>query len=634
MEQKINGAARTFAALLAGLAGMIALVLWSEDASRQAYLKQLDLSLRQSAQAIGQHMTDSVEMAELALVALRSEIDRNRDMPDLPARVDLFISHLTEHTPHLANLIYIDRSGQLVASTAAATPTLENRPQFSDREYFRHHQNDASHETYIGAPVVSRMTGDVIVPLTQRLEDAAGQFAGVVAADLPMSHLIEALGGMTLTQEASLLLARSDGTVLAHWPDYPALARVKNLEDQALSKIVQAATETIVVSDWPTDGLSRHSAAFQNEHPGLIVLIGARETQVLWQWIESARLRWILSASLVLLALALILRWRHQTLLNIRNKGMLQRREAEFELLAEASADLIERLTADGIREYVSPSSRQILGLSPEELIGKSVFDFVPVAEHGLARASLERLQEGATLQRVLIRHQHPEGREVWLETTLSRLSTQRPGPSAIVAITRDVTRQKQRQDELDLLASTDAMTGLANRRSFDLRLEDLVEEARHLSQAFSLLVIDVDRFKLYNDTYGHARGDTCLQAIAAAIAQSVRKADFAARYGGEEFAVLMPMTDEAGAKLVAEKIRQKVAGLKLPHDRNQPYGVATISIGVAAWHSSGTQPTDGHAFFSRADTALYEAKNLGRNRVVLASASLEASRVGTALSA
>jgi diguanylate cyclase (GGDEF)-like protein len=113
-----------------------------------------------------------------------------------------------------------------------------------------------------------------------------------------------------------------------------------------------------------------------------------------------------------------------------------------------------------------------------------------------------------------------------------------------------------------------------------------------------------------------------------------VRKADLAARYGGEEFAVLLPMADEAGAKLVAEKIRQKVANLKLPHERNQPYGITTVSIGAAGWHSTGLPPENGNALFSRADAALYEAKNLGRNRAVVASASEQTNRIGTALSA
>ncbi|WP_137130150.1 diguanylate cyclase [Rhizobium sp. FY34] len=634
MDQKMKRAANTFAALLAGLGGVVALAVWSENANRQAHISQLDQSLRQSTIAIGQHITDGIEMAELGIVALKSEIERNRTAPDLKERTSQFIAHLTEHTPHLTNLIYIDRHGNLVATNVDAVTLKGADPVFTDRDYFKYHLSDASEETYIGTPVLSRLTDSMIVPISQRLEDASGQFDGIVAADIPITHINAMIDNMIVTEDASVLIAREDGTVIVRWPETnPELANLWTVRNLAFSALVDDATRGIVVKAWPTDGLSRHNAAFSNHHPGITVLVGARETAVLWQWVNASKIRWILSGILILMALILILRWRYQTLANIRNNSMLQRREAEFELLAEASADLIERLTPDGIREYASPASRQILGLAPETLIGRSVLDFVPPQEKALAKTSLERLQEGATLQRVLIRYDHPEGRETWLETTLSRLNTRKLGPSAIVSITRDVTPQKQRYDELNTLASTDPLTGLANRRSFDRRLDELVADAHLNAAGFSLLIVDADRFKLYNDTYGHASGDACLKAIAAGIAQSVRRADLAARYGGEEFAVLMPMTDVAGAKLVAEKIRQKIASLRLPHERNQPYGIATVSIGVASWQPSAPE-ADGNALFSRADAALYEAKNIGRNRVVLSSASEETSRVGTVISA
>lgn len=634
MDHRIKRTAQTFAALLVGLAGVFFLAIWSENSNRMAHIERLDVSLRQSAQAIGQHVTDSIEMAELAIVALESEIRRSRSRGDLPNQLGLFIAHLTDHTPNLSNLLYIDERGILVASSARAFSLMDNEPHFRDRQYFLHHQSNDTQETFIGAPIVSRLTGEVVVPITRRLESADGAFAGVVAADLPMSDLMKTMESLTLTQGASLLLGRSDGTKLSHWPNDPLLATVRNLRDPPLSEIIEASRQTVSTANWPTDGLSRHNAAFENEHPGLIVLIGAPETQVLWDWVEGARTRWILSAGLFLLAIVLILRWHHQTILNIRNRSMLQRREAEFELLAEASADVIERLTPEGVREYVSPSARQVLGFAPDQLIGTSLFDTLPAEEHAVAKASLARLQQGASLQRALTCHKHPEGREVWLETTLSRISSKRGGPSAIVAITRDVTSQKHRQDELNTLASTDALTGLSNRRCFDLRLEELVVEAHQMSKTFSLLIIDVDRFKLYNDTYGHAGGDVCLKAIAKAIEQSVRRTDLAVRYGGEEFAVLLPTADEAGAKLVAEKIRQKVASLKLPHERNQPYGVTTISIGVAGWNLQSPPATGGNGLFSLADAALYEAKNTGRNRVILSSATEETARIGTVISA
>ncbi len=169
----------------------------------------------------------------------------------------------------------------------------------------------------------------------------------------------------------------------------------------------------------------------------------------------------------------------------------------------------------------------------------------------------------------------------------------------------------------LRVMASTDALTGLANRRAFEEGLDDAWQGAVRTRAPLSLLMIDADCFKAFNDVYGHPEGDCALQAVAGCIRRCLyRPGDLGARYGGEEFAVLLPGVDAAGALVLAERIRGAVLALGVAH-RDNPAGLVSVSVGVAV-----TRPRFGEAvglLVREADAALYEAKRAGRNRVVVA---------------
>ena len=170
--------------------------------------------------------------------------------------------------------------------------------------------------------------------------------------------------------------------------------------------------------------------------------------------------------------------------------------------------------------------------------------------------------------------------------------------------------------ETLNTLAMEDGLTGLANRRKFDVTLDTEFGRAVRNASTLALIMLDVDCFKQYNDIYGHAAGDECLQTIGRAIMSvaSVRTGDLAARYGGEELAVLMPNTDVAGAVALAERIRNAVHDLKIEH-AGMPGGFVTVSAGVEALRPA---ELDGQpkALIRAADKALYRAKTMGRDRV------------------
>ena len=169
----------------------------------------------------------------------------------------------------------------------------------------------------------------------------------------------------------------------------------------------------------------------------------------------------------------------------------------------------------------------------------------------------------------------------------------------------------------LEELATIDTLTGVANRRRFDVFIQQEWQRAYRGKQPLSLLLVDADHFKSFNDTYGHQAGDEVLRKIAGVLrTRAHRVSDLAARYGGEEFAVVLGNTDHAGAAKLAEAIRADVEALAIPH-ASRPGGVATISIGHATRSEGGYDSVQD--LVAAADKALYEAKNGGRNRVVAA---------------
>ena len=168
----------------------------------------------------------------------------------------------------------------------------------------------------------------------------------------------------------------------------------------------------------------------------------------------------------------------------------------------------------------------------------------------------------------------------------------------------------------LQELAATDGLTGVANRRCFDETLEREWLRTRREASPLSLLMLDVDHFKHYNDTYGHQRGDECLKLIAAVMLEETqRSTDLVARYGGEEFAVVLPGTSAEGAATVAERIRARVEGLGVPHAGLHGSTLVTVSLGAATAIASPER--DLAQLLAAADTALYRAKHKGRNSVV-----------------
>lgn len=287
-----------------------------------------------------------------------------------------------------------------------------------------------------------------------------------------------------------------------------------------------------------------------------------------------------------------------------------------FEKIVNTAPALILGLDREGKVVFLNGYGEEFLKQDEEMVRGKKWFsNFVPLryqqqAEQWFA-AALQTKQIKNNLEIPVLTG---SGEEKVISWHCDFWEDEKGEISMVIATGIDISERKAVEEKLEMLSYVDGLTGIANRRYFDQRLEEEWRRAFRYKQWLAVLMCDIDYFKLYNDTYGHLKGDECLQEVARTLKMILKRpGDVVARYGGEEFGVILPATHLPGAQLVGERLRQGVEALSLFHSQ-APLGVVTISVGVAA-----VVPAAGisqHALLKAADTALYAAKAKGRNRV------------------
>ena len=309
--------------------------------------------------------------------------------------------------------------------------------------------------------------------------------------------------------------------------------------------------------------------------------------------------------------------------------------EQSFKFLTENSADMIFRCDFTPKFTYVSPSSIRLLGKAPEEFLGLHPSSAVFAEDLVIVRKHIEELRErGSKPSNVSVRFFHKNGFLVWMEVSARMIEDSETGePKEMILVARDLTERKKFEDQLLAMAMTDGLTGLSNRRAFDAELERQWTNVLEESSQVSLVLLDIDHFKKFNDEYGHLAGDDCLRVVGAAVKSAVRSADVVARYGGEEIAIILPATDPSEAAVVAEAVRNAIENLNIPHAGNpEGGGKVTASLGIAtALARAGGAIRMPESLLLSADKALYMAKSEGRNcvrKVMMMAASNKATEV------
>ena len=316
-----------------------------------------------------------------------------------------------------------------------------------------------------------------------------------------------------------------------------------------------------------------------------------------------------------------------------QTEEVLLESEATYRSILNASPDDITIANLEGRILMVSPAASVMFGFnSPEEGKGMLITDFITPEDHERARSHIVRmLQEGGSSGPNEYRGVRKNGTVFDIEVNSGLIRGAKGQPTKMVIIVRDISERKQSEQRIQQLvhqleierntaqrhAVTDSLTGLANRRYFDDAIGAEFYRLKRSGASLSLIILDVDHFKKFNDFYGHLAGDSCLKAIGAALKTAVGRApDLVARYGGEEFVAILPETDKNGAMNLAERIQKAIAGLAIPHAESETSDYVTMSMGIVTI-SSETALIAPEQIVARADTALYRAKKEGRNRSV-----------------
>jgi len=279
--------------------------------------------------------------------------------------------------------------------------------------------------------------------------------------------------------------------------------------------------------------------------------------------------------------------------------------EARYRLMAENSTDLIARTTPDGIFLYASDALRSLLGFEPAEIVGTSIRTYVHPEDRPVLRTIVPDTK-GHTFS---YRARRKDGTFVWFESTSRAIPGADGNVSEIISVSRDISERRRAEEQIEYQAYHDALTGLPNRLLFRDRLTIALAHAKRQQSPLVVMFLDLDRFKFVNDTLGHSLGDDMLRVIAERIRSVLREGDTIARMGGDEFTVLLSDLNQADdAAKIARKLLEAVA-VPVRVEGHELY--VTTSIGIAL------HPGDGDTaelLLKNADSAMYRAKELGRN--------------------
>ena len=288
----------------------------------------------------------------------------------------------------------------------------------------------------------------------------------------------------------------------------------------------------------------------------------------------------------------------------------LSKSEERFRSLVRYSSDIITILDADGTVRYVSPAVERVMGYKPEEQVGTNAFDTIHPDDRDRALATFAEVLKRPGLHPPLeFRVAHKDGSWRYLEHVVNNLLDD-PAVRAVVVNSWDVTERKALEEQLRHQAFHDPLTGLPNRALFMDRLEHALSRAKRRGSNVAVLFIDLDNFKVINDSLGHKAGDQLLKAVAERLKDCVRPEDTAARLGGDEFTILVEGI--AGGGDVARIAVRIVEILQPPFTLEEQEVFATVSTGIALNSPTQEQAAD---LLRHADLAMYRAKHRGKAR-------------------
>ncbi|MCP3374149.1 diguanylate cyclase [Bradyrhizobium cajani] len=587
---------------------------WREWAARDAVLRGAETEMANVARSLTQHAEDSLDLLDSGVVGVVSRLEMDGAGPATIAKLRILLETRKKAIERIHSLAVTDDQGNWLTLPGTIGSTL------SDDAFFRHHQLSPKREPHVGRPVKSLVDGEWVVTLSRRFNKPDGSFGGVVLATISSKYLSHFYEQFEIGRNSSVALTHGDGLIVARNPNNDKFVG-RSVADKPLFRDASLQRPGGAYHfRSPLDGAERVSFFKRSGRYPLVLLATVDKDELLAPWRAAA-----ISRMLFVLALVMLIAIIGAVLVRHLQRGQrmaaaLVEKEAHFRLLAEGSSDMVTRIGLDERLRYVSPSSVRVVGWRANQLIGTPALAGIHADDRPQVQAIVDAMKHGEKEEaRITYRNVHREKSEIWLESTLRVTRKVNGDVDGVVAISRDITEQKELETRLEMLAIEDSLTGLANRRRFDERLSEEWTRAYRDRSSLALLMIDVDHFKAYNDEYGHPAGDACLRVVAQVIAaETQRSGDLAARYGGEEFAMLLPNTDASGCARIGDRIRRAIREAGLVHSSNRAYGCVTASLGGAACRPVLERTAGVASLVEAADQALYAAKQAGRNRLMM----------------
>lgn len=592
------------AALLAAMWGGIAIDL---RRAQGEVLSRTDSDLSNLALAFSKEIESAVKTIDLSLVDLREHWDGDPDR---------FAATVRRRQAYLENelafqVAVIDAAGTLVFSNLEHPAKAVD---LSDREHFQVHRRRNTDMLFISKPVFGRVSKRWSIQFTRPLHDAEERFAGVLVLSVPPEYFSRFYHSIRLPTDSVITLAHPDGVILARYP------RTEESLGRSLSGGPFADLDASGSGSFQRisqmDGVERLYAWRRLEHPPLLVFVGRSMREITAAY-RQHRARALLAgaglSALLLLAASLKRGFMKQ---KARSAKRLADNEERWRLALEAAGDGVWDWNAKTGRVMFSPGWKRMLGYAAHE-IGDDLDEWKKRVHPDDLTRTLQDVQDHFERRTPIYFNEHrmrcKDGSWKWILDRGMVMERDRDGaPLRVVGTHTDISVRKRLEEKLERLATTDALTGLRNRRCFLERLGQEVSHVRRYPQhSASVLMADLDFFKKINDSHGHAAGDAALRHFADLLREAVRESDCVGRLGGEEFAILLAETSAHNAQRFAQRLcaTLRAAPLQLG-GRAIPM---TVSIGAAmiSPDDDGPEPV-----LQRADEALYEAKELGRDRV------------------
>lgn len=563
------------------------------------------------AVAYEEHIVRTLKGLDGALLLIRHEYRRLGDRLD----INRYIDEGVIDGGLFSILSVIDEHGNVVLSSRPGVTV-----NYADRSFFRAHRLRRGQDTfYISVPVLGKISNTWQIPMSRRIIRPDGSFGGVIVLSVDPGYFtrfyrkadIGKLGAVLLVGTDGIARARRIGDRLSFGDD---LSGTSLLQEQA-----KKATGSFL-SRGGIDGNARLLSYRTLPGYPLVVAVGTAEREVLADFTRKRNrdyaLALLVSAVIAGLAALLMVTLRRQK----QDAKALATSEARFRAAFEQAAIGIAHISLD--RRYVEVNQKfcEMMGYTRDELAGRHANSITYPEDREQGNGYRHRLLSGESASlSAEKRYVRKDGSLVWVNRTVSLVRDAEGQPLYYLRVVEDITERKRLEAELRELATTDMLTGLPNRRAFIARLEEEHARLKRFdTQQAAVLMLDLDYFKRINDTWGHPVGDAVLRRVAEVIGDDIREVDICSRFGGEEFAIMLAGAAPEAAREFAERLRRRIAATSVTHDEANI--VVTVSIGIAALHA-GDDNAD--AALVRADRALYQAKEAGRDRVeVLAAGS------------